>query len=145
MNILILEDSGSVAINLADICSDLGHNVFRAFNILDAKSHWEEQKIDCIIADLNMARNGLSKEEKDKTFDGILTGWVWLKEHILPDSNMKNKIIIYSDYIAVLKTSGIDESEYAGILLIKKREDKAVLLLKNKIRSIAKNLDSNKS
>ena len=88
MNILILEDRGSVSSYLEDALINEGHTIFSAFNFNDAQSYWEEKQneIDCIIADLNMPPDGLKPEEIKNTKGGLLTGWVWLSNYVFTDN-----------------------------------------------------------
>ena len=84
MKILILENQGSISLLLKAHLTQEGHEVYNAFNVNDARSYWEskEKKIDCIIVDLNMVPAGLTPAEAQATENGLITGWIWLKNYI---------------------------------------------------------------
>lgn len=104
MNILLLEDRGSVAYPLREDLEQNGCTVFLAQNISRAKSYWEQEQIDCIIADLNMDPRGLSETEKEQTERGLFSGWVWLKNYVFnKNENMKKKTIILTAYVREFK------------------------------------------
>ena len=101
MNILFLEDRGSVSFYLKENLHNRGHVVYEASSIPEATSIWRENKIDCLIVDLNLTPEGLTEEEIELTRNGLLTGWIWLKRHIFPDHPlMKKRTIILSEYLA---------------------------------------------
>lgn len=117
MNILLLEDRGGVSFYLEEALLAAGHKVFPAFNVNDAKSFWGRGDIECIIADLNMSPEGLTKDEIEQTKAGILTGWIWLREHVFKNNDaMRARTIIYSEYLDYL-----DAAVTKGICLIPKR------------------------
>jgi hypothetical protein len=98
-----------------------GHTLFDSFSIMDAQSYWEDEQIDCLLVDLNLSPEGLTDDEIEKTENGLLTGWIWLKEYVLKKNpGMKNKIIIYSDYLPQLAAK-VNEEELRGIARIPKR------------------------
>ena len=121
MNILILEDRGSVSFYMAKYLEDEGYTVFQAHSIADAQSYYDSRKIDCIIADLNMIPDGLTPEEKSKTKNGLLAGWVWLNNYVFRhDNNMRDRTIIYTEYLAQLKRY-VPRESYETIKIIPKR------------------------
>ena len=76
MNILLIEDRGSVSSPLTGLLQNLGHKVFDAGTPADADDHWDRRKdspIHCIIADLNMSNDGLTPDEAETTRTGRLT------------------------------------------------------------------------
>ncbi len=122
MNILVMEDR-AVALDIEDVILEMeeGHKVLIANGVRDARSHWEYEKIDVIIADLNFSTEGLEPEEAAQTQDGRLTGWVWLREYVFKnDPKMKKRTIIYSDYTDKLYDN-VAEKEYAGITIVPKK------------------------
>ena len=130
MNILLLEDRGSVSHYLTEELENMGHTVYDAYNINDAKSIWEENEksLDCIIADLNLETDGLKEDEEIETKGGVLSGWIWLLNYIFIDnSKMKLQIIIYTDYLNYLddylKGKGKKREDYKEVRFITKRDD----------------------
>lgn len=127
MNIMLLEDRGSVSLPMAGLLEDLGHQVFQAQTPADADGIWNrrrEHPIHCIVADLNMASAGLSAGDAAKTHKGVLSGWIWLCSRILDhpeDRRMRSRIIIYSEYLPDLKQN-IQEAQWKAIPLIPKRD-----------------------
>lgn len=124
MTILFLEDKGSVTEYVMEMLERDGHHrVIEAYDINDAQSAWEDRvqrPIDCLIIDLNMPADGLSKVEEAATAAGLLTGWIWLTDYVFKDApRMKARTIIFSDYLGEFK-SRVLEQEYAGITIIPK-------------------------
>jgi CheY-like chemotaxis protein len=124
MTILFLEDRGSVSIHITEKLEQDGYDVVSAYNINDAQSAWESRKekpIDCLIVDLNMPADGLSGREKEETKGGLLTGWIWLREHVFKeDPDTKTKTVIFSEYLDLFRMHVL-ESEYEGVVTIPKR------------------------
>lgn len=125
MNILILEDRGSVSYYMVETLKQ-EHIVFDAYNVNDANSYLGKEQIDCLIVDLNMSPDGLTQEEVVKTQGGILTGWIWLSNYVYKDrSDMKQKTIIYTEYMYALREAinkgVINEDELKGIYLVSKK------------------------
>jgi hypothetical protein len=141
MNILLLEDRGSVSYYLIDFLSSEGHRVFQALSINDAKSVYNKhgKEIDCIITDLNMSSMGLTEEQAIQTCAGLLSGWIWVKEYVFPSHpEMRKRTAIYSDYLANLKEKTW-KKDLDGICLIPKRgsdTDEKLLSFLNSIKSI---------
>jgi len=125
MNVLVLEDRGASAYYVLGWLRENGHRVLDAFNPNDAQSHWDKRDkvpLDCILLDLNTPTDGLSEEQKTRTEGGLLSGWVWLYDSVLRETpEMRQRIIIYSDYTATLKEN-VPESEYGDIARIPKRQ-----------------------
>jgi hypothetical protein len=122
MNILVLEDRGSVSFYVEEALEAEGHKIFPAFNINDAQSYWEDEQIDCIIADLNMSPEGLKKSEAERTNAGILTGWVWLNDYVFcKKKEMRSRTVIYSEYLGQLREYVGGEKEYVDICCVAKR------------------------
>ncbi len=121
MNILVLEDRGSVSHYMEKALQEPGHKILSSFNVNDARSNWELGKIDCLIVDLNMAPNGLNPEEVKDTHDGLLTGWIWLREYVYKNNpEMRKRTIIYTDYMDAL-VDNVSEEQLDGIHLVPKR------------------------
>jgi CheY-like chemotaxis protein len=122
MNILFLENSGSIAYPIEDALQTKGHNVFIAISISAAKSYWEKEreKLDCIIADINMEPFGLKEEEVKQTAGGLLSGWIWLKNYVFPErEDMKKRTIILTAYSREFREK-VPYEEREGIILIAK-------------------------
>ncbi len=124
MNVLLVEDRGASEYYVSEWLRQEGHTVFDAFNPADAQSIWEEREnvpIHCIILDLNMPSDGLTMDQKNRSEGGVLCGWVWLEDNVLSVApQMRNHIIIYSDYIPILKDK-IASERYKDISLFSKR------------------------
>jgi CheY-like chemotaxis protein len=129
MNILVLEDRGSVSIYLRQALEKQGHRVVDAFDANDAQDWWNKRQkfpIHCIILDLNLPPDGLSDEENKDSQGGLLSGWLWISRHVLTDQpNMRSRIIVYSDYLAELRRfvgrERYEDMQHEGIRLISKR------------------------
>ena len=139
MNVLVLEDRGSVGYYLKEALTEEGHSVYFALTVSDAISHLDEERIDCIVIDLNMSPEGLNDEEVGATLSGLLTGWIWLRNHVYAGRNadMRERTIIYTEYMDQLRYH-VPEEELRGIHLIPKRgfSSTAEQLL-NTVRQIA--------
>jgi hypothetical protein len=125
MNILVVEDRGSVSFYLTEALQAEGHVVLEAFNINDAKAHWDQREstpIDCMIVDLNMPPDGLTQEQKGESQGGLLTGWLWLRDYVLPrvSTEYRRRVIMCSHYLADLRNL-VRAGEYQGIFLVEKR------------------------
>jgi CheY-like chemotaxis protein len=120
MNILLLEDRGAVAIPLTEKLENLGHTVFIAQNIPKAKSFFRTEEIHCIITDLNLPPKGLKDEEKKQTGNGILSGWIWLKNYVFPENEpIKKSTIILTAYPDELHGC-VPSEDLAGVTVISK-------------------------
>src|SRR4030042_3452663 len=87
-----------------------------------AKSCWEEEKerLDCIIADINMEPRGLKEEEIDQTAGGLLSGWIWLKYYVFPErAYMRKRTIIFTAYPKEFEKKVLPK-EREGISLVSK-------------------------
>jgi DNA-binding response OmpR family regulator len=121
MNILVLEDRGSVSCYLEEALRQISHQVFSAFNILDAQTYWETERIDCIILDSNMRTDGLNAKETERADDGLLTGVIWLLERVFKKSNeMKQRTIIYTDYAERIMER-VSRKDLQGVCLLSKK------------------------
>ncbi len=122
MNILLLEDKGVVAYPLKEWLEEDDHKVFLAPNISRAKTYWhtEKRRLGCIIADLNMDPEGLKPDEKKETRDGLLTGWIWLRNYVFAeDEEMRRRTIILTAYMNELMEA-ISDNQLEGIVLVEK-------------------------
>jgi hypothetical protein len=136
MNILFLEDRGSVTTYLSGALKKMGHIVFDAFNIYDAREKWENFKIECIILDLNLNAAGLLEKEKKETINGKITGWIWFENYVLEKNPFfKKRTIIYSEYIDELEDSKY--TKHSEIIKIRKRGSRYEDVI-NKINLIGK-------
>ena len=125
MNILFLEDRGATAYNVESWLETNGHNVLSAFNPNDAQSHWarrEQVPVHCILLDLQVPMDGFIDKQKADADGGTLTGWVWLRDNVFAEApEMRQRTIIYSDYVAVLREK-VPEEQYRDIKIVSKRQ-----------------------
>ena len=146
MKILHLENRGSVSVPMADYFADTEHTYLSAYNVCQANTLFRENKIDCLIIDLNLGTDCLTEEEAEKTKNGLLTGWIWLTNYIFKEhSELRGRTIIYSEYLDALRhETNADDLE--DLILISKNESTSsaehVLKAINKIK---KNLASGRS
>lgn len=125
MNVLFLEDRGSTAYYVERTLETNGHTVLSAFNPNDAQSYWERRihvPVHCILLDLLMSMEGLTNKQKADAQGGTLAGWVWLRDNVLAEApEMRQRTIIYSDYVAVLQEK-VPEEQYRGIKMFSKKQ-----------------------
>ena len=122
MNVLVLEDRGSVSYYLEEALRSEGHTVFSATGIPDADSYWQSECIDCIVVDSNMSPDGLDAQEIQATKAGLLTGWVWLQNHVFAEHpEMRGQTIVYTDYLERLEQNSSDAVREGGPYLLSKK------------------------
>jgi CheY-like chemotaxis protein len=148
MNILIVEDRGAVLYPLTDMMESLGHEVLRAFNVAQARALWNGGKnnIACLIVDLNIPADlSANQEIEDKVRKSgntqwqAIAGWIWLEQEGLVGKSSapdRPKIIVFSGYLDVLRTTSFDENAYPGIKFVRKGPG-AAQNLRDCIRAIA--------
>ncbi len=125
MNILILENRGSVSYYMKRALEEEGCIVFDATNIYDANSYYENKQIDCLIIDLQMDPEGLKEKEITQTKNGLLTGWIWLSEYVFKKNiKMKEQTIIVTDYYDELVELTL-QKERRGIYIVQKRSSES--------------------
>ncbi len=142
MNILLLEDRGSASYYLKEALEGEGHVVLEAYNPNDALDHWgnrEKTPIHCMIIDLNVPPEGLTAAQRKESCAGLLTGWIWLRDHVFPDDNdMRRRVILYSVYLQDLRKH-VSADDLIGLRLVSKREPCGVTKqLLNHVRDINK-------
>jgi len=123
MNILLLEDNGTIFSFLEEELRKLGHKVELATGIaraIDLMSDKFDNEFDCLIMDLNINPIGLDDEDLEKSEYYGIWGWIWLKKFVFPnDEQWKKKTIIYSQYTQILYST-VDKKDYKGIYIIEK-------------------------
>ena len=124
MNILLLEDNGTVFSFLMEELENLGHKielatkVSRAIDLMDDDEF--DIKFDCIIVDLNINPSGLDADYFNKSEYDRIWGWVWLENFVFPkDEEWKKRTIIYSGYTQILY-SKVDKKDYESIYIVEK-------------------------
>ena len=118
MNILLLEDNGTVFSFLIEELEKLGHKIELATKISKAIDLMEEfdSKFDCLIVDLHVDPSGLDIKNMN-TYNPIW-GWGWLEKYVFPkDEKWKKRTIIYSGYTQVLY-SKVDKKNYKDVCII---------------------------
>ncbi|HCA43580.1 MAG TPA: hypothetical protein DEP28_10055 [Bacteroidetes bacterium] len=121
MKIIHLEDISEVTFILEEELPSLGFAYIKATSIFEINEILDSDSCECLIIDLNLPTDGLSKELSELTRDGKITGWIWIKhiginKYSLNPANM----IIYSDYIQELDS--ITDNDLEKIKKIKKRK-----------------------
>ena len=131
MRILLVEDMGSMANTLVQDLEAEGHRVDLGFSISRAKGYLSARKseggYECLIIDLNMPTTGLTDKQAAQTYGGLLTGWVWLRDHIFNDSDkepkdkspLRRRTIIFSAYLTELKEK-MPNADLSGVQLVAK-------------------------
>ena len=140
MNILIVEDRISVSRYMKKALRKLGHVVFHALNIYDARECWEDENItiDCLIVDLNMTPDGLTDDEIKATKDGVLTGWIWLKNHVFDNEpNMRPRTIIYTEYKTQLEREASGELGGIRAIIPKRGSTSTAQAVLDQVRAIS--------
>lgn len=121
MEILILEDRGSVAFYMKEALEQQGHTVYSAYNIYDARSCLDNAWISCLIVDLNMPPVGLTEEQAAQTNYGTFTGWLWLRDEVYPRyPGLRPRTILYSEYLTDFHMM-MPEEDLTGVTLMDKR------------------------
>lgn len=123
MKVLLLEDAGSVYFELLEHLSEVHFvsEVLAAYQVSEAMDKFENEEPDFMIVDLNVSSSGLKREEVDASEGGRLSGWLWLKNYVFPQSEeWRDKVIIYSEYIRILKNN-VQKKEYKGLKLLTKK------------------------
>jgi hypothetical protein len=98
------ETKHSTSSRLRDLLSVEAYAV-EAFDRIDlATKFFENNKEDiaCVITDLNMSDRWLKDEHRKKTEGGMISGWVWLQEHVFKEKG-EIPTVIYSGYISLLR------------------------------------------
>jgi hypothetical protein len=136
VKILFFEDKGSVNTYVTEALERNGHQVFCAFNVNDAQSHWEDQAIDAIILDLSVDPEGLTESQLEQTEGGLLTGWIWLRDNVLADHpDFSARTIIFTEYgddlIRAVPPSGPE-----GVTMIWKRQEDQITRLLEAVGAI---------
>jgi CheY-like chemotaxis protein len=120
MNILFVEDRGSVSFYWKEMLESEGYTVYDAGNISQAIFYFREKQVDCLIIDLNLNPEGLKPEEIEGTHDGLLSGWIWLREYVYKEKReLKERTVILTEYMQQLHQHVSDE-ELVGIRLVEK-------------------------
>ncbi|MCP4705910.1 MAG: response regulator [candidate division Zixibacteria bacterium] len=120
MNILLLEDQGSVSVPLQNLLESRDHTIYNAPNLSRAKYFLKKYPIDCHIVDLNLPPEGLEPEKIKLTKDGLYSGWIFILEYISKiDIAQKKRTIIYTEYMNKLRAY-VPKKELDGIYLLEK-------------------------
>jgi hypothetical protein len=122
MTVLIVEDYGIMYNELLNNFIDHPNvdKVNGAYQVSEAMDLFEEDKPDFLLLDIFIPTSGLSKEETNESQGGKLAGWIWFNNYVLnTDATWRNKIIIYSDYISILKKN-VPPDDLRGIKLLPK-------------------------
>lgn len=105
--ILLVEDNGAIASDLAVELKKIGIVVHKAYSYLSAVGMWKKYKntLLCIILDLNINPEGLSPKDNSKYYPvnalSFLENIGWINDNCIVNNNID--LIIYSGYINELK------------------------------------------
>jgi hypothetical protein len=95
-----------------------------------------------MIADLNMAPDGLTDNQKVQTNNGMFTGWIWLRDEVYPEyPKLRSATIIYSEYLPKFHSGTMmTREDTAGITMIEKRGGEGATGVLNAVARIAAGL-----
>jgi len=111
MKILILDDSHFIQDDLADyiLLADRSHHIVRCLHCadveyqLDYQKKCNEQPYDLFIVDMNAPTIGLTNEQAIESQNGWLTGWIVIRDIILPKCpDAERKIVVFSGWSKIL-------------------------------------------
>ena len=123
MRILLVEDVGHLANTIAEQLRGRGHCVDIASTVSRAKGYIQRgPAYDCLIVDFNMPSTGLSPEQAAQTFNGLFTGWIWLRDEVLmKNRDLASHTIVYSAYLKEFDEY-MPGAEVYGVALVSKGE-----------------------
>lgn len=126
MRILLLEDVGRVASTIVHQLEKEGHDVDLGFSVSRANGYLGENKnkndYDCLIVDFNMPTTGLTREQAEQSYNGLFTGWIWLRDEVFPKCpELRQRTIVFSAYLNEFKGKMHGEN-VEGIIMIPKGE-----------------------
>ncbi len=108
MKVMVIEDRPQTLKQISEKICDYeelnGVEVIRCRD-LDYANQFisRNEEIDVIICDLSLEPIGFSEDECRQAQTGVLTGLVWLLNHIYNENYELTKIIIFSDFLDALK------------------------------------------
>jgi CheY-like chemotaxis protein len=143
MNILFVEDQ-SISSHITEALEGAGHTVLKAPSISDANYYWTRRihPLHAIVVDLRMPVRGLRVEDIMLAYGGKLAGWVWLEHSVLTyddgTGNIRDRIIIYSEYLKALRKYIQPPDRYRRIALLAKGEGKSIGLLTGIIANLSR-------
>ena len=124
MDVLIVEDRGSVALLMVEHLKKRGYSVYAAYSTLEAEDilNNPDEEVGCLVVDLNMPANQLTADQRKRTAGAVLTGWVWLKERVLNSKppEFLQRVIIHSEYMERLEST-VPRTEWEGIRRVPRR------------------------
>lgn len=139
MNILFLEDRGSIFDPLKSKLEEEGYKVLKAIQVSDAKFIFREHEIDFLIIDLRVIPIGLTEDQIGESRSGRVSGWLFLKYYVLNENNdFRDKIIIFTEYSNELKQV-TSPSDLKGIKIFCKKKS-SIEQIRNYIKTVAKDI-----
>ena len=101
MRILILDDRPIVLKAIHEALVKKGYDIVLCRDIYEANEQLRNDGYDVLIVDLNLNPMGLSPDELALSHHGILTGWLWLINHVFinKESSIIERTILFSAYI----------------------------------------------
>lgn len=147
MRILLVEDVGRVANTIVHQIEKEGHTVDLGFSVSRANGYLKENAYDCLIVDFNMPTTGLTSEQAEQSYNGLFTGWIWLREQVFPKyPKLRRRTVVFSAYLNEFKGKMHGEN-VEGIIMIPKGEERPAnkALQEDRllaaVRKIAKDVD----
>jgi len=107
MKILVLDDSEQVLDDIAEYMRSVNpeHIVVTCNNCASITYQYDscEAPFDLFVLDLNVRTLGLTKDQAQRTKNGLFTGWIALREIIL-HRTPEASIVIFSGWCKALET-----------------------------------------
>ena len=122
MNILLLDDRGSVTYYMSEVLKAKGHSVLSCVNNIQAIYYLNQNdhQIDLLIQDINRPPEGLKNIED--TQYGLMTGIVFYKE-IISNSKPNLPVVFYSDYAREFQFQELNANN--NIFFVSKRDGRS--------------------
>lgn len=113
--VMILEDNPGSGYYIAEALKkrlpDNRHNfILNCSNISDANDQFRKNKnnLKCIACDSNMSPIGLNEDDREKSENGLYSGWLWLFSKVRENPSLTKVSILYTAYYDEIKAY-IDE------------------------------------
>jgi CheY-like chemotaxis protein len=123
MLILLIEDMGRFSSTLELLLKKNNHSVDVCSTIIRAQGFLPKSRYDCLIVDLYMNTLGLEPNQIKESYDGLFSGWIWLRDEVFKKDLINRKqVIIFSAYLDEFRVKMPNENT-EGIIMIKKNNN----------------------